>query len=296
MEIPTHFSAHLFPEFPAGGPDIHQYQAMIVSRVIENGQPEDWRLIQKLYGLKAIEEHARNSPNLDAIDLHFLSNLLAIPREEFVSWSEPAGIDPVKYDLIRWLLDRPALRDYALAGGTAIAMELKHRYSADIDLFTWEKLNQVEIMRDLGGKGMIIQNGPSSIKFMIEGVKVDLCFWGTDKMQADRMVDGIRTLGLLQLGVMKMQAMGMRYKKSDFIDLYFILQHFSITDMLMHVKQRGINPATALKRLLNFQEAEQDEAPRMLTEVSWEEVKRGLRDKVSAFVFSGNEIPAGKNA
>lgn len=280
------FSEHLFPEFEGGAPDTKRYREMILSRVIESGNPDDWRRLKKLYGVEAIADYAMKSPHLDEGTLHFLASLFCIPLEAFSAWI-PKELDPIHYDLIRWLLDRPSLKNYVLAGSSAIALQLEHRHSADIDLFTWEAFNKVGLMRDLGGRGLIVHNGPRSIKFMFKGIKVDLVQFEYEISASHIMVDGIRSLDLQEAAIMKLIAMGTRYQKNDYIDLYFLLERYTLAELLKLVENsvRGQSQMHYLKRILNFQLAGQDEAPVMLEPMSWETVKNGIQRKVQEYLL-----------
>lgn len=45
-------------------------------------------------------------------------------------------VSPELLDLIRKLCNEPLLKDFYLVGGTALSLQMGHRISTDIDLFT----------------------------------------------------------------------------------------------------------------------------------------------------------------
>ena len=46
------------------------------------------------------------------------------------------AITPGLYKLLKSLMARPELNDFALAGGTGLALQIGHRISVDLDLFS----------------------------------------------------------------------------------------------------------------------------------------------------------------
>ena len=53
--------------------------------------------------------------------------------------------------LLKSLMQRPELSDFALAGGTALALQLGHRESYDLDLFSRVDFSTEEILFFLEG-------------------------------------------------------------------------------------------------------------------------------------------------
>jgi len=64
-------------------------------------------------------------------------------------------------------------------------------------------------------------------------------------------------------------------KKKDFIDIYFLLKGFSLSEMLHFYKQKYADGTLflVLKSLTYFEDAEEDEMPLMLIDIKWTEVK-----------------------
>jgi len=65
---------------------------------------------------------------------------------------DPFLIQPQTFDLIKKLQAYDALKGFYLVGGTALALQLGHRNSIDIDLFTTENFEPTDLMNTLGNE------------------------------------------------------------------------------------------------------------------------------------------------
>ena len=55
------------------------------------------------------------------------------------------SINEVTHQLLQSLCSKEYLQNFALAGGTSLALQLGHRKSIDIDLFSFDDVNMPEI-------------------------------------------------------------------------------------------------------------------------------------------------------
>ena len=85
---------------------------------------------------------------------------------------------------------------------------------------------------------------------------------------------------------MKLAAITNRGTKKDFIDLFFLLKKYSLSQMLdMYLKKYSDSQLfTVLKSLVYFVDAELDPMPHMLQDVTWEEVKEKIIVSVNDFI------------
>ena len=81
---------------------------------------------------------------------------------------------------------------------------------------------------------------------------------------------------------MKVTAIIGRGTKKDFIDMYFLLQIFSLKEILDIYLQKYPDGSLflALKSLSFFDDAEPDPMPVMYKAVSWDEIKQGVRQAI----------------
>ncbi len=82
------------------------------------------------------------------------------------------------------------------------------------------------------------------------------------------------------IAVMKLEAVAGRGTYKDFIDIYFLLEEYTIEELFSFLKEKfaGIdyNETHLIKSLNYFEDVEKSEMPRMTKEVDWDDVKKRL--------------------
>lgn len=98
-----------------------------------------------------------------------------------------------------------------------------------------------------------------------------------------------KTRSLIDIACTKLQTIGIRGSKKDFIDLFWLLKQFSLEELFTKLKQKypGVDYSQPhlLKSLVYFANADGQPLPRMHREDSWEEIKQSLVEKVKAIRF-----------
>lgn len=76
-----------------------------------------------------------------------------------------------------------------------------------------------------------------------------------------------------------------RGTKKDFIDIYLLLQHYSLDELLAFYSQKYPNYSIfrALLSLTYFDDAEGEAMPKMLIPDTWEDIKACISATVSAY-------------
>ena len=84
-------------------------------------------------------------------------------------------VEPRTLGLLKELMDEPYLSSFNSVGGTALALQLGHRHSIDLDLFTESDFDTEILLQQLAGQyNLTIVNQTSSMLITtIENVKVD---------------------------------------------------------------------------------------------------------------------------
>lgn len=87
---------------------------------------------------------------------------------------------------------------------------------------------------------------------------------------------------------MKLQALSNRFSKKDFWDIAFLLQKFSLSEMLeiFSSKFPQVDRGYLIHSLTNFEDAEREQQPVVLLPKTWEEIKNELRKVVIDFTAS----------
>ena len=77
------FSPHLFWDVDIEKIDLDRSRKLIVERVLEYGQMEDWKKLQEAYGLEEIKRLALTIRSLDEVTLSFLCTLFDLKKTDF---------------------------------------------------------------------------------------------------------------------------------------------------------------------------------------------------------------------
>lgn len=181
-------------------------------------------------------------------------------------------------DLLKRLMGEPLLDDFRLVGGTALALQLGHRISVDIDLFSGAAFD-VEVVSELLSESYFVKEmevAKNTIRGEIGGIKVDVMSHRYPMIGDLSSVDGIRLASLQDIAAMKLNAIANRGSKKDFWDYAELLGHFDREAMLgfFAEKYTDENVWYVEKSLSYFEDAEAEPDPRDLRGLNWAEVKR----------------------
>ena len=196
-------------------------------------------------------------------------------------------IEPGTLQLLKELQSLPIFEGTRLVGGTALALQLGHRSSIDLDFFGSVQASSEEIRDFLSEEHSItIAKESRNINiYLIDGIKVDIVNYRYQWIDTPVVGDGFVLAGLKDIAAMKVAAVVGRGTKKDFIDLYFLLQHFSLNEILDFYMQKYPDGSLfiAMKSLSYFEDAEADPMPVMFDDVSWEDVKVFIRQTIISY-------------
>ncbi|MFT7033245.1 MAG: putative nucleotidyltransferase component of viral defense system [Cyclobacteriaceae bacterium] len=149
-----------------------------------------------------------------------------------------------------------------MAGGTALALQIGHRISIDLDFFSehgFDEKHLVNILeRDYNAS--IISQYENTVLTNIEGVKVDIISHQYEQLSKSSVVDGIRMASKDDIAAMKLNAVVNRGAKKDFVDIFFLLHDYSLNQLitLHNRKYPNQNELLVLKSLTYFADADLD--------------------------------------
>lgn len=183
------------------------------------------------------------------------------------------------------------LESFYLSGGTALSLQLGHRESEDLDFFSPSEFSPQDVEKELTQFGDLsdteMANG--TLNTFLSGVKLQFLEYPYPLLESLVMWQEIQLSSVLDIGCTKLQTIGMRGSKKDFIDLYFIFEQYSLPRLLEEVRKKyshvDYSQTHILKSLVFFVEAEDQPSPRMHKEVSFEEVKEKMIAEVRAISF-----------
>jgi hypothetical protein len=178
----------------------------------------------------------------------------------------------------------PHFRETRLVGGTALALQIGHRRSIDLDIFGCIRLDPFELTQELLAYGTISMRSASQRihRLVLRDVQLDIVQYDYPWLDDPVVTDGVRLASIRDIAAMKLAAITNRGSKKDFIDLAFLLDRFGLPQMLDLYKQKFVDGECfmVLKSLVFFDDAENDPMPYMLQPIDWEAVKQRIGTSV----------------
>lgn len=179
--------------------------------------------------------------------------------------------------------------DFYMAGGTDLALQIGHRRSYDFDFFIPADFNTSSVINKLKMIGEYSRESEekNTINGRLNGVRIS--FFGYQYKMIDDVIkfNILKLAGLKDIAAMKLEAIAGRGSKKDFIDLFFLLQRYSLEEMFSyHEKKYGTglnNQYHLLKSLVYFADAEEEPMPVMIEPLKWGVVKKHIVEKVKQF-------------
>ena len=194
-------------------------------------------------------------------------------------------IEPGTLQLLKQLQAHPLFQRERLVGGTALALQLGHRRSVDLDLFGNEPIESAVIRDALSDEHRlnIVKESRSIDIYIVDGIKVDFVHYRYGWIDEAVEEDGIILAGIKDIAAMKIAAIVGRGTKKDFIDLFFLLRRFTLKEILDLYMQKFPDGSLfiAMKSLSYFEDAEPDPMPMMFEPVNWVDVKDTIRDNLA---------------
>jgi Nucleotidyl transferase AbiEii toxin, Type IV TA system len=162
-----------------------------------------------------------------------------------------------------------------LGGGTAVAVHLHHRKSADLDFFYHHSSVDLDSLAEqlLGlGSFAITRRAPGTLRGLFADTKVE--FLHADELRPQVLlrepteIAGLRVAALEDLMAMKLKVIGDRGEARDYFDVMSIDEHGTVTledGIALFLERYGLDPSTdALPHLIAalgyLDDVEQDDA------------------------------------
>lgn len=194
---------------------------------------------------------------------------------------------PETLGVLKKLMQDPLLKQFYLVGGTALALQIGHRISVDIDLFTNESFDSVTLsahlkenyeFKETVDRGYFLQGS-------IKGIKVDLLKYPYKPKQDLLSIETVRMVDKTDIASMKLSAITNRGRKRDFIDLFFLLKYFTLKEIIdLYIQKFNAETFMLLQSLIYFEDADGDIDLNMITKIDWEDVKSKIKEEVQQYL------------
>lgn len=193
-------------------------------------------------------------------------------------------IDLQTLELLKKLQSVAEFNNLRLVGGTALALQIGHRISVDIDLFGQLEVDEVffyQRLKDIGSMVQLKKSTNINI-FTINNIKVDIVNYPYLWIEKPLIENNITIADKPDIAAMKLAAITGRGTKKDFIDLYFLLKYFTLAEMLTFYKQKYPDGSEFLvmRSLSYFTDADENEQPLMIEPLNWNHVKNAIKHEI----------------
>jgi predicted nucleotidyltransferase component of viral defense system len=176
---------------------------------------------------------------------------------------------------------------FYFGGGTALSeVYLKHRESIDLDFFSETRYDEQEIFSVVTAISQSLNATLESqlqdntqiyfLNFEEQKLKLDFAYYPYKRLQPGSIYKNLEVDSKLDIAVNKLMLIGsQRTEVKDFVDLYFLLQEFSIWDLIAGVRTKfnvDLEPFTIATDFTAAQDFEF--LPRMHKELNLTELKK----------------------
>ena len=183
-------------------------------------------------------------------------------------------------ELLEFIMNQREFDEFNLVGGTSLALQMGHRISIDIDLFGASEIDEdlfLEVLKKYGTV-QVIKKSKNILICSVNGIKVDFVNYQYRLLESPLLEENIRLVKKKDIAAMKVNAVAGRGSIKDFIDIYFLLNEFSIKEMIGFYLQKYPDGSEFMvrKSLTYFDDADNEEAPILFHDISWSEIKKTI--------------------
>lgn len=200
------------------------------------------------------------------------------------------------WGILNQLMKTKELSYFRLVGGTSLSLQLGHRSSVDIDLFTdaeYGSVSFIELEEKLEklfpyiDKSSVGFGGLGKSYFVglnkSELVKLDLFY--TDSFVFPCVTENdLRMASLEEIAAMKLEVIAQGGRKKDFWDIHELLDKYTFSELTNFYLKRypyGSSKEELLKQIVNFSVADEDFTPICFKNKEWELIKLDFEDLVN---------------
>ena len=195
-----------------------------------------------------------------------------------------ATVKPELLELLNAMMNESTFDSFVLVGGTSLALQYGHRDSIDLDFFGNQPIDEELFLSKLSLFGSVrwIKKSDNILICTVNDIKVDLVSYPYTWIGPVIHVNKLRLASDRDIAAMKLNAIAGRGSKKDFIDLYFILQRFSLNEVISFYNEKYPDGSLfmVLKSLSYFEDADLELSPKMYIDVQWDEIKAFISEQL----------------
>jgi predicted nucleotidyltransferase component of viral defense system len=208
-------------------------------------------------------------------------------RDSVVTFYESAAT-PVCHQALDILHRQPFIHNFYLAGGTALALQIGHRISTDLDWFSADVSLLVSEREAIcqalkrSGQFEVASEQDGMLFTRLLGTDVSFIYQHHPLLEPTVEYRGVQLASPTDIGLMKLAAVNSRGSRRDFIDLYCLRKVVSLDRLLelttVKYADRSSFLVVAARALAYFEDAEQQPMPQTLIPIHWADVRTYCED------------------
>mgnify|MGYP001421840723 CR=1 FL=1 len=194
-------------------------------------------------------------------------------------------------ELLNQLSVDPNLQNFCLAGGTALALQIGHRKSIDLDFFSLENFDTNSLLQYLESEYGFNMDYSAlyTLKGHINSIKVEFISHKYPLVAPFVEYEKIKLYSIGDIAAMKLNAIaGNGTRSKDFIDIYFLLERYDIQSIVQFYekKYQARNLFHVLKSLSYFDDLQTIDWPVLVKqkELTLEDVEQRISDHMVKFL------------
>jgi len=179
------------------------------------------------------------------------------------------------------------IRNFYLAGGTGLALQIGHRFSEDLDFFTSSHFNESSLIQEVSilGEFSLEKKEDQTIIAVLNKTKLSFLGYPYPLISPPQLFEDTPVASVADIVCMKIDAIASRGAKRDFIDVYLVANEIMpLSEIFKKFQEKyvsvGFNLVHIKKSLVYFDDAERDPMPRMIKPVNWEKVKSFFESEI----------------
>ena len=166
---------------------------------------------------------------------------------------------PATADVVEKIRGAAFLKPFYLSGGTALALHLGYRESEDLDFFDAQTFDPQQLQSDVQKFGRLesVEIAEGTLNAFLDTVKLQFLHYPYPLLETTTDWEGLSLSSIIDVACTKIITISMRGSKKDFVDLYFLLKHYSLQELFEKIDQKyqGVkyNRAHLAKSLVYFE-------------------------------------------
>lgn len=191
-------------------------------------------------------------------------------------------------------LKLPKTPGFYLGGGTALALQIDHRTSVDFDFYclkNFDSLGLAQVISKTFPNTKVLFQAEDTLRTEIGTTELSFFYYPYTLLKTLNKFDGLSIASPADIAAMKLAAIVQRGTKRDFIDVYFLLNTYSLEEIISFAlkKYPSYHTMLILRALIYFEDAEKISTRELKIfdpNFSWQKAKGKIFKEVKKYQLS----------